>query len=133
MAYLLDTNAIIAYLKGRSTSLINRVDSTPLREIFLCPIVKSELVYGAMRSDRTERVLAEHQRLYERYDSLVFSDEAAIIAGRERALLAQLGTPIGPHDLQIAGIALANNLTLVTHNIREFQRIDGLQVEDWEG
>jgi tRNA(fMet)-specific endonuclease VapC len=46
--------------------------------------------------------------------------------------LAGTGTPIGSYDLQIAAIALANNLTLVTHNMREFERIEGLQIEDWE-
>ena len=68
-----------------------------------------------------------------RFRSLKFNDAAANIAGREQARLAKLGTPIGPHDLQIAGIALANNLTLVTHNIREFERINDLRLEDWEG
>jgi len=46
--------------------------------------------------------------------------------------LASLGTPIGSNDLQIAAIALANNLILVTHNVREFSRVQGLQIEDWE-
>jgi tRNA(fMet)-specific endonuclease VapC len=67
-----------------------------------------------------------------RFVSLPFGDEAAIVCGQIRARLASAGTPIGAYDLQIAAIALANNLTLVTHNTREFGRIEGLQVEDWE-
>lgn len=55
-----------------------------------------------------------------------------IIYGRIRAQLAALGTPIGPNDLLIAAIFLANNLILVTHNTRKFSRVEGLQVEDWE-
>ena len=55
-----------------------------------------------------------------------------MLAGQIRAKLASVGTPIGSYDLQIAAIALANNLILVTHNTREFERVDGLQIEDWE-
>jgi tRNA(fMet)-specific endonuclease VapC len=55
-----------------------------------------------------------------------------MIAGRIRAELATSGTPIGPYDLQIAAIAMANNLILVTHNTKEFNRVNGLQIEDWE-
>lgn len=57
---------------------------------------------------------------------------AAEICGRIRTQLAGLGTPIGVYDLQIAAIALANNLILVTHNVNEFSRVEGLQIEDWE-
>ena len=133
MAYLLDTNVVIMYLKGRSPSVGQRLDSLPERDVFICSVVKLELTYGAMRSNRRDKTLTEQSTFFETYDSLSFNDTAAVIAGREKARLAKLGTPIGAHDLQIAGIALANNLTLVTHNIREFQRIDGLRVEDWEG
>jgi tRNA(fMet)-specific endonuclease VapC len=64
--------------------------------------------------------------------SLPFDDIAAEIYGRERARLTLVGTPIGANDLLIACIALANGLTLVTHNTREFSRINGLRLEDWE-
>ena len=60
-----------------------------------------------------------------------FDDVAATIFGRIRAELATLGTPIGPYDLQIAWIAQAHNLILVTHNKSEFNRVNGLQIEDW--
>ena len=61
-----------------------------------------------------------------------FKMKLLLLAGRIRAKLANAGMPIGSYDLQIAAIALANNLTLVTHNIREFERVEGLQIEDWE-
>jgi tRNA(fMet)-specific endonuclease VapC len=69
---------------------------------------------------------------------LPFGDEAALIGGQVRARLASSETPIGSYDLLIAAIAthqesaLANDLTLVTHNTREFERVNGLQIEDWE-
>ncbi len=61
-----------------------------------------------------------------------FDGKAAIIYGDIRADLERKGTPIGAYDLQIASIALANNLILVTHNLREFNRVHNLQLEDWE-
>ncbi|KAM3113165.1 hypothetical protein [Phormidesmis sp. 146-33] len=64
--------------------------------------------------------------------SLPFDDFAATTFGVVRAQLESLGTPIGAYDLQIASIALANNLTLVTHNTGEFSRVEGLKLEDWE-
>lgn len=64
--------------------------------------------------------------------SLPFDDQSAVIYGQIRAQLAAPGTPIGPNDLLIASIALANNLILVTHNTREFSRVEGLRLEDWE-
>ena len=64
--------------------------------------------------------------------SLPFDDQSALIFGEIRAQLAANGTPIGAYDLQIAAIALANNLILVTHNTKEFSRIPQLQLEDWE-
>ena len=64
---------------------------------------------------------------------LGFDKEDAQAAGKVRAMLAASGTPIGPYDVLIAGQALARGLVLVTHNVGEFSRVAGLQVEDWEG
>lgn len=69
---------------------------------------------------------------FNQFHLLPFESEAAKIAGRIRADLAASGTPIGPNDLLIAASAMASNLILVTHNIREFMRVNGLQIEDWE-
>jgi tRNA(fMet)-specific endonuclease VapC len=70
--------------------------------------------------------------LRQHFVSLPFDDRAAEEYGTVRAHLAALGTPIGPNDLMIASIALANKLTLVTHNTVEFSRVPGLKVEDWQ-
>ena len=64
--------------------------------------------------------------------SLPFDDSCAEIYGKIRADLAEAGTPIGSNDIQIASIALVNDLILVTHNVKEFSRIEGLKIEDWE-
>lgn len=64
--------------------------------------------------------------------TIPFDQQAAHIAGQVGALLASQGTPIGPYDLLIAALALAHNLTVVTHNVKEFGRVKGLPIVDWE-
>jgi tRNA(fMet)-specific endonuclease VapC len=103
-----------------------------LEEVAVCSVVKAELFYGAMRSNNPSRTLAAQQLFLNRFPSLPFDDQAALIYSRIRAQLAFRGTPIGSNDLQITAIALANDLTLVTHNTREFSRVEGLRIEDWE-
>lgn len=98
----------------------------------ICSVVKAELFYGANRSNNPQRTLALQQKFLNNFVSLPFNDAAAIIFGEIRSSLSAKGTPIGPYDLQIAAIALANNLILVTHNTREFSRIADLRLEDWE-
>ncbi|MBA3922305.1 MAG: type II toxin-antitoxin system VapC family toxin [Nostocaceae cyanobacterium] len=132
MIYLLDTNACIVYLNRPKSGVRKRLQSLPPQNIAVCSVVKAELFYGAMRSNNPERTLALQFKFLNTFVSLPFDDAAAIIFGSIRADLAALGTPIGPYDLQIAAIALANNLILVTHNTREFRRVNGLQLEDWE-
>ena len=132
MIYLLDTNTCIIYLKGKNIHLKEKLDSISTSEIAVCSIVNSELFYGAMRSAKPESNLKLQQGFLDKFVSLPFNDEAAIIFGNIRAELTSKGTPIGGYDLQIAAIALANNLILVTHNTREFSRIPQLQLQDWE-
>lgn len=132
MNYLLATNTCIQYLNGRSPNVKQRLEKTPAKEIVVCSIVKAELFFGAMKSVYPRRSLAKQKKFLDQFDSLPFDDQSAIIYGRIRAQLESQGTPIGPTDLLIAAIALANQATLVTHNTREFSRVVGLQIEDWE-
>jgi tRNA(fMet)-specific endonuclease VapC len=132
MRYLLDTNTCIRYLNGRSASVLEHLDQTPETDVCVCSVVKFELRFGALRSQNIAKTLTQQENFLNRYISLPFDDEAQLHAARIRADLARTGTPIGPYDLLIASIALANNLILVTHNTREFVRIADLQLEDWE-
>ena len=132
MKYLLDTNTCIRYLNGRSPSVFKKLDSLPETDICVCSIVKLELRYGALRSNAIKKNLAQQGKFLDRFVSLPFDDKAQVHAAQIRADLAKAGTPIGPYDLLIAAIALANNLILVTHNTREFKRVADLQIEDWE-
>jgi tRNA(fMet)-specific endonuclease VapC len=130
--YLLDTNSCIGYLNGRSIGVLPRLQALPSQDVAVCSVVKAELFYGSMRSNNPPRSLAQQQDFLNRFISLPFDDQSALIYGQIRAQLAASGTPIGPNDLLIASIALANNLILVTHNTREFSRVEGLRLEDWE-
>ena len=132
MTYLLDTNACIGYLNGRSVGILQRLQNLSPQDVAVCSVVKAELFYGAMRSTHPGRTLARQQTFLDRFTSLPFDDRCAEAYGRIRARLSALGTPIGPNDLLIAAIALACDLTLVTHNTGEFGRVEGLRIEDWE-
>jgi len=130
MPYLLDTNAAIGLMKRHPgiAAHVRRVGRLQLR---LCAIVEAELWFGVAKSvkvaENTDRLL----RLLAWVPSLPFSVEATRRFGEIRADLAGKGTPIGPYDLQIAAIASANDLILVTNNTSEFGRIPNLRVEDW--
>jgi len=130
--WLLDTNAWIAYLERAPNSVKNRIATLPESTILLCDVVKAELIYGAYKSSRIEQNLAKLELLFSLIRSLPFDGNAAREFGEIRAYLARQGTPIGPYDLQIAAIAKAHDLTVVTHNTREFSRVVGLRLEDWE-
>lgn len=132
MSYLLDTNSWIQFLNGRSESIRRRLESTKPQDIVLCSVVKAELLYGATKSARPAENLAKIRAFVERHISFPFDDGAAQVYGALRARLERLGKPIGPNDLLIASIALAQGATLVTHNTREFSRIEELDLEDWE-
>lgn len=132
MKYLLDTNVCARYLNGKSPAVRERIRATNRDDIAVCSVVKAELFYGAMRSNNPQKTLANQQQFLNLFVSLPFDDNVALIYGEIRAQLTALGTPIGPNDFQIAAIALANNLILVTHNVREFSRVNGLKIEDWE-
>ncbi len=132
MIYLLDTNTCIRYLNGRSQGILQRIQQVNPDDIALCSIVKAELYAGGFGSNNPAKTLEERDLFMKMFVSLPFDDRAALIYGQERARLYKAGQPIGPNDLLIASIALANNLTLVTHNTAEFSRVINLKLEDWE-
>jgi tRNA(fMet)-specific endonuclease VapC len=132
MRYLLDTNTCIVYLKGRNLNLRQKLETVAISDMAVCSIVKAELFYGSMKSANPERNSTLQREFLGQFASLPFDDLAAQAFGNIHAELEARGTPIGAYDLQIAAIALTHNLTLITHNTGEFNRVNGLQVEDWE-
>jgi len=132
MIYLLDTNAWIRFLNADENAIKKRVSSVDPALIRLCSVVKAELYFGAEKSSRTQKNLNILTTLFSGLLSLDFDDKAAREYGRLRAQLERAGSPLGPNDLMIASIAVANQCVLVTHNVGEFSRIITLEVEDWE-
>ena len=132
MIYLLDSNVCIAYLRGRSLSVRQRLARTPPGDIRLCSVVKAELAYGTLRSAKPDENKSRVDVFVQPYRSLAFDDAAAQQFAAIRRQLEGQGMTIGPYDLQIAAIALANACTLVTHNVEEFSRVPSLLLEDWE-
>lgn len=134
MKYLLDSNAWIGHLRQTFPPVTARLRQEHTADVFLCAVVLSELHYGALHSGSSRRGanLALLMKLRNEYLSLPFDDLAAEECGQIRDHLATIGQPIGPNDIMIAAIALANGLTLVTHNTSEFSRVPGLKLEDWQ-
>lgn len=132
MIWLLDTNTCIRYLNERSPALRKRVENSDPNDLAVCSVVRAELFYGAAKSNRPAQNHDEQELFLSRFVSLPFDDQCAEEYARLRADLERRGTPIGPNDLLIAAIALANDVILVTHNTSEFSRISGLKLEDWE-
>lgn len=130
--YLLDTNACIRVLNGSSGPLVARLRRHAPSEIRISSVTRAELLYGARRSARVGENLRLLSAFFAPLVSLPFDDACADQYGALRASLAAAGKPIGPNDLLIAATVLAHDLTLVTHNTREFSRIAGLKIEDWE-
>ncbi len=130
MLYLLDTNVVVALLKQRQR-VWERLRAHRRRDFGVSAIVSHELFFGAYHGDRQDETLAGIDAL--RFPVIDFTVANARQAGEIRAALAAAGTPIGPYDVLIAGQALARDVTLVTRNVREFSRVPGLRVEDWEG
>ena len=132
VTFLLDTNACIRLLNTRSASLAEKLKATSPQYIRLCSVVQAELVFGAYKSQKPAQNLALIQRFSSQFESVPFDEKCLDTYGRIRAELERKGTPIGPLDTMIAAIAVAHGLALVTHNTKEFSRVQGLTIEDWE-
>ncbi len=132
MRYLLDTNICIHAMKYHVAVLRRMRDAGP-QAIGLSTIVIAELAYGVARSADThrEKNLLALNKFLAGFDALTWPVQAGWLFGAERQRLNVAGTPVGELDLLIGAHALAEDLTLVTNNTREFQRIAGLRLEDW--
>jgi tRNA(fMet)-specific endonuclease VapC len=131
--YLFDTNTCVQLLRHRTASPVAaRLAAATPGDVVLCSVVVAELLFGALGSRDLAKNLADVRAFVAGFRSLDFDARAAEEYAKVRADLAVKGTPIGPNDLLIAAIALANGLTLVTHNTAEFSRVVGLTLEDWQ-
>ena len=130
MRYLLDTNICIAFFKDNA-NVIEKIKAVGLENLSLCSPVKAELWYGVCKSGRVSANKIVLQEFFTQFPSLAFDDEVIKNYGEIRAFLAKPGNIIGANDLLIAAIAVTHQTTLVTHNVKEFNRVPNLMIEDW--
>ena len=130
--YLLDTNIVSYFVKGVSGSLVQRMQvGLGAQDIAISAITRAELRYGVGLMDKFDKRRRRIDLLLKELPALPWGDEAADEFGRLKASLRRNGTPVGDFDTQIAAHALAEDLILVTHNTRHFERIPDLTLEDW--
>lgn len=128
--YMLDTNLCIRVLRDRPPSLRPRFNAEG-DKLCLSTVALTELLYGAEKSARPVDNRHEVERFAARLTVLAFDDRAAAHAAEIRADLERCGQSIGAYDLLIAGHSRSQGLVVVTDNLREFARVDGLRCEDW--
>ena len=132
LKYLLDTNIVIYTMKKRPER-VRRHFKAQQGRMGISAVTLGELVFGAEHSSQVEQNLADIEALTARLEVLPFDEAAAYHFGQIRSELYRVGRPIGPYDMMIAGHARARGLRLVTNNVKEFERIQGLVLENWAG
>ena len=130
LRYMLDTNLCIRVLRDRPQSIRARFNAEA-ESLSISTIVLTELLHGSAKSARPVENRTEVERLANRLQILSFDADAAAHAGDIRARLEREGRPIGGYDVLIAGHARSRGLIVVTGNLGEFERVDGLRCEDW--
>jgi len=129
--YLLDTNICIFIINKKSVRVLDRLNSELKKKIYISSITVAELQFGVCNSRRAEKNRIALLEFLSPFQILNFDDQDAEIYGQIRSKLKSAGKLIGPYDMLIAAQALSRQLTLVTNNVDEFNRIPDLQIEDW--
>lgn len=130
LRWLLDTSVCVRVLRDRPAAAKHRFNSQAAG-LAISSVTYFELIYGVEKSARPTQGLTEVERFAARLTVLPFDDRAAAHAAQIRASLERRGTPIGAYDLLIAGHARSQGLAVVTGDLREFNRVEGLRAEDW--
>ena len=131
MRYMLDTNACIDLIHGKRQSVIARIREHMADGLCISSITLAELEHGVEKSAYREQNRVALLKMLTIFKVIPFDDTAAEEYGRIRADLERRSMQIGPLDLLIAAHAKAEEFVLVTNNVHEFTRVDGLVVEDW--
>ena len=130
--YLLDTNTVSYFIKGFDAALVEKVTQTLIAQTALISVItRAELRYGQAGMVATDKRKRAVDLLLTQVTVLPWTSPAADIYGTLKNKLKRDGTPIGELDTQIAAHALAEDLILVTHNTRHFDKVPGLKLEDW--
>jgi tRNA(fMet)-specific endonuclease VapC len=131
MKWMLDTDTCIAIIKGKPASVLKKLRGKSVGQVGLSSITLGELAFGAAKSSRRDEAHGALAEFLLALEIASFDSDAAASYGQMRASLEKRGTPIGPLDTLIGAHAAALDVILVTHNTREFSRIDTLRLEDW--
>ena len=128
--YLLDTNICIYVIKRRPIEVLSRFNETA-GHLAISSITLAELLHGVEKSQHTSKNLQAVEDFCSRLDVLEYDQKAAAHYGEIRAELERAGTTIGVNDLHIAGHARSLGTILVTNNMKEFERVEGLRLQNW--
>ncbi|MGM0655054.1 MAG: type II toxin-antitoxin system VapC family toxin [Thermodesulfobacteriota bacterium] len=128
--YILDTNTLIYFFKNMG-SVADRMFSKSPKDIAISIITLYELGVGIEKSTNPEKRKTQLDTLVSRISVIPFAEKQSKCSAKIRARLESKGEPIGPLDILIAGTALSLNAVLVTHNTKEFERVEELKIEDW--
>lgn len=131
MEYLLDTNICIYIIKRKPIGVLEKFKTFPLGSIAISTITLAELHYGIQKSSAPDKNLIAFNQFIIPLEVIDFVYNATIQYGKIRANLEKKGTPIGPLDTLIGAHALSIGATIVTNNVNEFERIEGLKIENW--
>lgn len=131
MRFFLDTNICIYALNNKFPRIKLIIESLSPSDVGIPSIVKAELYYGALKSQKKDKVIPVLEKFLSPFEIVPFGDKEVKTYAQIRADLEREGNIIGPNDLIVAAITLSHSATLVTHNMREFQRVSNLLVEDW--
>ncbi|MDR1213891.1 MAG: type II toxin-antitoxin system VapC family toxin [Propionibacteriaceae bacterium] len=130
--FYLDTNACVVFLRGKSEALRDRLLAEPPSRLAVPSIVEAELLLGARLSADPDATAAAVRAFLGPFTVEPFGSAAAPHYAVVRATLRKRGELIGPNDLIVAATVLAAGGVLVTHNTKEFARVPGLLLEDWQ-
>jgi len=131
MIYLLDTNTCIYFLNRTSERIVSQFKRFSPSVIKLASITVAELFYGAEKSKAKKKNWTIIEKFVSTFEIIPFEEKSSKTYPIIRASLEKAGIPIGPMDLLIASISIANNFVLVTNNVKEFKRVKGLTLENW--
>jgi tRNA(fMet)-specific endonuclease VapC len=129
--YLLDTNICIFAIKRKPGKVFDLIRKKSKEGIFISSLTIAELEFGVQNSERIEKNRIALLKFISFFNILYFDDSDAIDYGKIKVNLRIKGEVIGPIDMLLAAQALNKNMIFVTNNVNEFERIEGLKIEDW--
>lgn len=130
-SYLLDTNICIYLIKKHPPEVFKRFQKILIKQLHIPTITIFELYYGIEKNNSQQRNLSALENFIAPLEIVDFNIDAAMWAAKIRATLQKKGTAIGAYDIQIAAVALSLDMVLLTNNMSEFERVDGLKLENW--